>query len=101
MKCWKYNPHERRCSSGWSVCAFVCVCVQGRGKVFYVGGAVGGGGGGVGSQFLHIETENRAIAYALSWDRVRQQLAILQMGIGYNEFITMFYIQVTFKLKNP
>ncbi len=21
-----------------------CVCVQGRGKVFYVGGAVGGGG---------------------------------------------------------
>ncbi len=21
------------------------------------------------------------------------------MGIGYNEFITMFYIQVTFKLK--
>ncbi len=48
-----------------------------------------------------METENRAIAYALSWDRVRQQLAILQMGIGYNEFITMFYIQVTFKLKNP
>ncbi len=32
---------------------------------------------------------------------VRQQLAILQMGIGYNEFITMFYIQATFKLKNP
>ncbi len=25
MKCWKYNPHERRCSSGWSVCACVCV----------------------------------------------------------------------------
>ncbi len=25
--CWKYNPHERRCSSGWSVCARVCVCV--------------------------------------------------------------------------
>ncbi len=24
----------------------VCVCVQGRGKVFYVGGAVVGGGGG-------------------------------------------------------
>ncbi len=23
------------------------------------------------------------------------------MGIGYNEFITMFYIQATFKLKNP
>ncbi len=23
----------------------VCVCVQGRGKVFYVGGAVVGGGG--------------------------------------------------------
>ncbi len=28
------------------VCVCVCVCVwQGRGKVFYVGGAVGGGGG--------------------------------------------------------
>ncbi len=39
------------------------------------------------------QIENRAIAYALSWDRVRQQLAILQMGIGYNEFIAMFYIQ--------
>ncbi len=25
-----------------------CVCVQRRGKVFYVGGAVGGGGGGGG-----------------------------------------------------
>ncbi len=21
IKRWKYNPHERRCSSGWSVCA--------------------------------------------------------------------------------
>ncbi len=36
--------------------------------MFYVGGAMGGGGG---SQFLRInisqiETENRAIAYALS-----------------------------------
>ncbi len=63
------------------------------------------GGGGVVNfcvQILRqIETENCAIAYALSWDRVRQQLAILQMGIGYNEFITMFYIQATFKLKNP
>ncbi len=28
MKCWKYNPHERRCSSGWSVCACVCVCAR-------------------------------------------------------------------------
>ncbi len=28
MKCCKYNPHERRCSSGWSVCACVCVCVR-------------------------------------------------------------------------
>ncbi len=53
-----------------------CASLQGRGKVFYVGGAMGGG-------------------------CVRQQLAILQMGIGYNEFITMFYIQATFKLKNP
>ncbi len=26
------------------MCACVCVCVQGGGKVFYVGGAVGGGG---------------------------------------------------------
>ncbi len=66
--------------------------------MFYVGGAVGGGEVKI---LRQIETENRAIAYALSWDRVRQQLAILQMGIGYNEFITMFYIQVTFKLKNP
>ncbi len=24
IKRWKYNPHERRCSPGWSVC--VCVC---------------------------------------------------------------------------
>ncbi len=30
IKCWKYNPHERRCSSGWSVCACVCVCVFAR-----------------------------------------------------------------------
>ncbi len=30
MKCWKYNPHERRCSSGWSVCACVCVCARVR-----------------------------------------------------------------------
>ncbi len=28
MKCWKYNPHERRCSSGWSVCVCVCVCAR-------------------------------------------------------------------------
>ncbi len=27
IKRWKYNPHERCCSSGWSVCAGVCVCV--------------------------------------------------------------------------
>ncbi len=26
IKRWKYNPHERRFSSGWSVCARVCVC---------------------------------------------------------------------------
>ncbi len=30
IKRWKYNPHERRCSSGWSVCACVCVCVFAR-----------------------------------------------------------------------
>ncbi len=44
-----------------------CVCVQGRGKVFYVGGAVGGGGGG-GSQFLHINitpNRNRKSCYSL------------------------------------
>ncbi len=23
---WKYNPHERRCSPGWSVCVCACVC---------------------------------------------------------------------------
>ncbi len=28
IKRWKYNPHERRCSSGWSVC--VCVCLRAR-----------------------------------------------------------------------
>ncbi len=28
IKCWKYNPHERRCSPGWSVC--VCVRVLAR-----------------------------------------------------------------------
>ncbi len=28
IKRWKYNPHERRCSSGWSVCACVCVCAR-------------------------------------------------------------------------
>ncbi len=33
-------------------------------------------------KLCQIETENRAIAYALSWDRVRQQLAILQMGMA-------------------
>ncbi len=27
IKCWKYNPHERRCSSGWSVCVRA-VCVR-------------------------------------------------------------------------
>ncbi len=66
MKCWKYNPHERRCSQA-EVCVRVCVCgvCQWRGKVFYVGGAVGGGGGG-GIILRQIETENRAIAYALS-----------------------------------
>ncbi len=34
IKRWKYNPHERRCSSGWSVClrarARVCVCARAR-----------------------------------------------------------------------
>ncbi len=30
IKRWKYNPHERRCSSGWSVCVCVCVCVFAR-----------------------------------------------------------------------
>ncbi len=33
IKRWKYNPHERRCSSGWSVCACVCVCVCLRTRV--------------------------------------------------------------------
>ncbi len=33
IKCWKYNPHERRCSSGWSVCVCVCVCVCVRGTL--------------------------------------------------------------------
>ncbi len=28
IKRWKYNPQERRFSSGWSVCARVCVCVR-------------------------------------------------------------------------
>ncbi len=28
IKRWKYNPHERRCSSGWSVCACLCVFVR-------------------------------------------------------------------------
>ncbi len=28
IKRWKYNPHERRCSSGWSVCVRVCVCLR-------------------------------------------------------------------------
>ncbi len=49
-------------------CGVVCVCVQGRGKVFYVGGAVGGGGGGGGSQFLHINitpNRNRKSCYSL------------------------------------
>ncbi len=52
------------------MCACVCVCVcvcQGRGKVFYVGGAVGGGGGG-GSQFLRINitpNRNRKSCYSL------------------------------------
>ncbi len=32
IKCWKYNPHERCCSSGWSVCAYVCVCVFARAR---------------------------------------------------------------------
>ncbi len=39
---------------------------QGRGKVFYVGGAVGGGGGG--SQFLRINimpNRNRKSCYSL------------------------------------
>ncbi len=67
---------------------------QGRGKVFYVGG-----GGGGGSQLLRINiTPNRNrkyIAYALSWDCVRQQLAILQMGIQWihNNVLHSSYIQ--------
>ncbi len=28
IKRWKYNPHDRRCSPGWSVC--VCVCARAR-----------------------------------------------------------------------
>ncbi len=28
IKCLKYNPHERRCSPGRSVCVFVGVCVR-------------------------------------------------------------------------
>ncbi len=32
IKCLKYNPHERRCSPGWSVCACVCVCVCARAR---------------------------------------------------------------------
>ncbi len=40
---------------------------QGRGKVFYEGGAVGGGVVNFCIEILRqIETENRAIAYALS-----------------------------------
>ncbi len=30
IKRWKYNPHERCCSSGWSVCVRVCVCARAR-----------------------------------------------------------------------
>ncbi len=30
IKRWKYNPHERRCSSGWSVCVCLRVCVFAR-----------------------------------------------------------------------
>ncbi len=86
------------------VCVCVCVCAGAREGVLCRGCCGGGGGGGGGgSQFLHINitpNRNRKSCYSLL-DRVRQQLAILQMGIGYNEFITMFYIQVTFKLKNP
>ncbi len=41
MRCWKYNPYRDAVPQA-EVC--VRVCVQGRGKVFYVGGAVGGGG---------------------------------------------------------
>ncbi len=62
---------------------------QGRGKVFYVGGAVGGGGGGGGggSQFLRINitpNRNRKSCYSLRtfMRSVRQQLAILQMGMA-------------------
>ncbi len=28
IKRWKYNPHERRCSSGWSVCVCLRACVR-------------------------------------------------------------------------
>ncbi len=33
IKRWKYNPHERRCSSGWSVCACVCVFARVHGAL--------------------------------------------------------------------
>ncbi len=28
IKRWKYNPHERRCSPGWSVCVCLRTCVR-------------------------------------------------------------------------
>ncbi len=85
------------------MCVRVCVCVcAGAREGVLCRGCCGGGGGG--SQFLHINitpNRNRKSCYSLRtfMRSVRQQLAILQMGIGYNEFITMFFIQVTFKLK--
>ncbi len=73
-----------------ALCMSPYVSMQGR---FYVGG---GGGGGVVNFCINITpNRNRKSCYSL------RKLAILQMGIGYNEFITMFYIQATFKLKNP
>ncbi len=30
IKCWKYNPHERRCSPCMCVCVCVCVCARAR-----------------------------------------------------------------------
>ncbi len=56
-KRWKYNPHERRCSSGWSVCACVCVrvCVCVCARVVCVRGAL----------------QNRQAKYTLSFGRVQ------------------------------
>ncbi len=71
MKCWKYNPHERRCSSGWSVCVCVCVCVcAGAREGVLCRGCCGGGVYNwlICSQFLHINitpNRNRKSCYSL------------------------------------